>query len=68
MLLTHPERLVSYDDLWIDCAGDEYAPVAVGGFSGAPFFSFVGGEVEFAADWFDDARSDYGSASGFLPQ
>ena len=45
MLLTHPERLVSYDDLWIDCAGDEYAPDAGGGFSYAPFFFFLDGEV-----------------------
>jgi len=68
MLLTHPERLVSYDDLWIDCAGDEYAPGADGGFSRAPCFGFRVGEIEFATDWFDDARSRYGSASGFLPQ
>src|SRR3989338_8365363 len=24
MILTHPERLMNYDDLWIDCAGDEF--------------------------------------------
>jgi hypothetical protein len=26
MLLTHPEQLMNYDDLYIDCAGDKYAP------------------------------------------
>jgi len=68
MLLTHPERLVSYDDLWIDCAGNEYGPGADGDFSDAPFFDFGVGEVGFGADWFGHARSGYGSASGFLPQ
>ncbi len=68
MLLTHPERLVSYDDLWIDCAGDEYAPGADGGVSLAPYFRFHDGGVGFGADWFDGAYSYDGSASGFLPQ
>jgi hypothetical protein len=68
MLLTHPERLQHLDDLWIDCAGDEYAPAADGGFSDAPCFRFDGGRVEFDAHWFDDARSHYGSASASLPQ
>ncbi len=68
ILLTHPERLQHYDDLWIDCAGDEYAPGAGGDFSDAPCFEFDGGEVGFGAYWFDDAGDGYGSASGFLPQ
>jgi len=68
MLLTHPERLQHYDDLWIDCAGNEYAPDAVGDFSLAPCFYFYDGKVKFGAIWFDDADVYYGSASGFLPQ
>ncbi|TSC72876.1 MAG: Uncharacterized protein G01um101438_275 [Parcubacteria group bacterium Gr01-1014_38] len=68
MLLTHPERLQHYDDLWIDCAVDEYAPVAVGGFPGAPSFLFCGGWLRLGACWFDGAYGNYGSASGFLPQ
>jgi len=68
MLLTHPERLQDFDDLWIDCAGNEYAPAADGDFSGAPDFCFGGGKVEFDTYWFDDASDYYGSASGFLPQ
>jgi len=68
MLLTHPERLQHYDDLWIDCAGDEYDPDADGDFSRAPYFSFSGGGVEFAANWFDNANEDYGSALAFLSQ
>lgn len=68
MLLTHPERLQNYDDLWIDCAGNEYAPDADGDFSCAPYFCFDGGGVEFGTRWFDLASDLFGSASGFLPQ
>ena len=68
MLFTHPERLVDYENLWIDCAGDEYAPDADGQFDYAPCFYFNVGKVRFHAYWFDDAHGHYGSASGFLPQ
>jgi hypothetical protein len=68
MLLTHPERLIDLNDLWIDCAGDEYSPSTDGRFGIAPFFSFRGHKLEFAADWFGRARADCGSVSGFLPQ
>src|SRR3989338_885879 len=47
MLLTHPERLMNYDDLYVDCAGDEYAPEADGDFSYAPLFGFGVDRVEF---------------------
>ena len=68
MLLTHPERLTRYEDLWIDCAGDEYAPDADGGFDNAPVFSFLDGKVRFGTRWVGHARERYGSASGFVPQ
>lgn len=68
MILTHPERLMNYDDLWIDCAGDEFSPVADGVFSFAPFFVFHDGRVEFLAYWYDLARGGCGSASAFLSQ
>jgi hypothetical protein len=68
MLLTHPDRLQHQDDLWIDCAGDEYAPEAGGHFVSAPFFHFYGGKLEFAANHVDVAHVCYGSASGFSPQ
>ena len=68
MLLTHPERLVSYNDLGIDCAGDEYAPVAGGSFSSTPFFFSNESGVVFGTGWFGRARSGCGSASGSLPQ
>lgn len=68
MILTHPERLADYNDLWIDCAGSEYAPGGDGGFSRAPCFLFNVGEVEFDTHWVGSACGCCGSASAFLPQ
>jgi len=65
MLLTHPERLQHHDDLWIDCAGDEYSSEADGSFESAPGFSFDGGRVGFDAIWFGSAGAGCGSASAF---
>ncbi|MFA6475778.1 MAG: hypothetical protein WCV68_00005 [Candidatus Paceibacterota bacterium] len=67
MLLTHPERLMNYDDLWIDCAGDEFSPDGDGDFSVSPYFGFVGVQVGFGARVVDGAHDYYGSASVFPP-
>lgn len=68
MLLTHPERLVSYHDLWIDCPGDEYAPDADGNFSDAPYFSFSVENVRLGTLYIGGEGTHYGSVTGFLPQ
>jgi hypothetical protein len=68
MLLTHPERLMNYDDLHVNCAGDGYAPEADGVFSFAPFFNFDGDRVKFGAVWYGYANGRCGSSSAFLPQ
>lgn len=69
MILTHPERLMNYDDLWIDCAGDEFdVPDGDVRFDRAPCFYFYDGRVRFGTRWFDRANESYGSASGFVPQ
>ena len=68
MVLTHPERLVQWEQLHVDCAGDEFAPDADGDFSFAPIFCFNDGEVRFYAYWYDLALEDYGSASAFVSQ
>jgi len=69
MLLTHPKRLQHYDDLWIDCAGDEFDdPDADDRFDLVPGFKFFDGEVRFDAYWTDYANDRYGSASGVIPQ
>jgi len=68
MLLTHPEREVQWEQLHMDCAGDEFSPAADGQFSSAPIFRFDDGEVEFGASFVGSANDDYGSVSGFVPQ
>jgi uncharacterized protein (DUF4415 family) len=68
MILTHPERLQHYDDLWIDCAGDEFSPDDDRDFSYAPYFEFRDGEVRFDTYWIDYPSDNCGSVSGFVPQ
>jgi hypothetical protein len=81
MLLTHPEQKKYRYNPSVDCAGDEYSPVARGRFGHVPCFSFSDGgqrlfnshiwengdgKIRFGTRWFDDADEYYGSASGFL--
>ncbi len=68
MVLTHPERLVQWEQLHVDCTGDEFSPNADGDFSHAPLFRFGDGEVGFDAGWYDLAFGGYGSASAFVSQ
>lgn len=65
MLLTHPDRLTKYEDLWIDCPNDEWSWNGDGDFSLAPVFGFGGGDLRFVAGCVDGARDGYGSGSGF---
>ncbi|MBI2673931.1 MAG: hypothetical protein HYX23_01465 [Candidatus Zambryskibacteria bacterium] len=68
MILTHPERLQHYDDLWIDCAGDEFDdPGSDVRFGRAPYFGFSVGGVRFAAHWCAATYDFCGSASGLVP-
>ena len=66
--LTHPERYVRWEQLHTDCAGDEFAPDADGGFSESPLFRFNDVTLWFDARVVSNARGYYGSVSGFLPQ
>lgn len=68
MLLTHPERLMNYDDLWIDCPGDEFASISGGKFLHSLCFDFDRDQIEFGASGVSGATPEYGSVSGFLPQ
>jgi hypothetical protein len=69
MLLTHPNRLQNVNDLWIDCAGDEYDdPVSDARFGQAPCFVWDGDEVRFGTRGVGGASECYGSSSGFVPQ
>lgn len=66
MILTHPKRLANYDDLWIDCAGDEFSPDGDGDFLSYLFFSFGDGRVKLYSYWDSRASGYCGSVSGFL--
>ena len=68
MALTHPERFVRWEQLHVDCAGDEYAPDADGKFVFAPVFDVHDGELKFDAGWVSRPYDDYGSVSAFFPQ
>ncbi|MBI4276434.1 hypothetical protein HY629_01195 [Candidatus Uhrbacteria bacterium] len=69
MLLTHSERLLDYNDLWIDCGGDEYDdPGSFVRFGRAPYFHFGDGGVGFGTREVGGTDDYCGSASAFLPQ
>ena len=66
MLLTHPERLSTGNELWIYAPGDEYSYRGDGTFELAPIFYFRSGEIGFDVIWFDGNYDFYGAASGFI--
>lgn len=68
MLLTHPEREQVWEQLHIDCGGDEYAPDGDGEFVLAPGFCWLDGGLRFSTHWAGRADGRFGSVSGFLPQ
>jgi hypothetical protein len=69
MLLTHPERLQHFSDLWIDCAGDEcYDSRDTVTFGRTPFFRFREGKVNYGARYVKYTSEYCGSVSGFLLQ
>ncbi len=68
MLLTHPERLMNENDLWIDCAGDEYVLCADDVFLRAPIISFLDSRIRLNDRWIDYVGNNYGSASAFVQQ
>jgi hypothetical protein len=67
--LTHPERLVRFEELDMDCSGDEFDdPDSVVRFGRAPYLCFHDDWVKFGTFRVGNARVYFGSASGFLPQ
>ncbi len=69
IVLVHPERLVRWEELDMDCSGDEFDdPDDDDRFSHAPLFGFSGGRAEFDANWFADTDGRCGSVSGFVLQ
>jgi len=68
MALVHPERFVRWEELDVDCAGDEFSPDADGSFGEAPDFHFYGGRFRFDTGFIVPADDLFGAASGFVPQ
>lgn len=66
MLLTHPDRISNYNDLGIDCAGDEFSPSADGNFLFAPYFVFHNGKLKLIMRKRSRAHERFGSASAIL--
>ena len=75
IFLMHPELLEHYNDLRIDCAGDEYRdeyreygdPADLyEQFLLSPCFRFFDGKVRFGTLYFSLAYGDFVSASGFF--
>lgn len=69
ILLTHPERLVRWEQLHVYLAGDEIAPVGdgTGCFVNVPTTDFCGDSVDFDSVSAFQACVSYGTPTGFLP-
>ena len=48
--------------------GEDKYPDSDDRFDHAPIFNFNDDKVKFDTNWFDNANSNYGSASGFVPK
>ncbi len=68
IILTHPERLVRWEELDMDCAGDEFSDEGVEQFERAPCFFFSDDGVGFGTRVVSRPGGGYGSASALLPQ
>lgn len=68
MLLTHPERLMNENDLFIDCCDEcDSHDISHVPFWRSPFFAYDF-QLEFSTSVINDAHEHYGAASGFIPQ
>jgi len=61
MLLTHQKRLEHYNDLYINCIGDEYSPIANTLSICAPVFRFNDDKIGLTANWNSDVLPHCGS-------
>lgn len=68
IVLTHPERLVRWEELDMDLPGDEFSVVGGGLFDLAPCLYFRVGKAEFGTERVGVAYDFCGSASFFAPQ
>ena len=69
LALTHSKRLVCWEELDMDCPGDEFDdPDSGARFHRAPYFKFGGGRVLFDAILVGIASDRCGPVSGSVPQ
>lgn len=66
MILTHPRRFMRWEQLQLDCLGDEFDPGVGGGFSHAPFFFWFDGKLTFSARHIGQVNGRYGSSTAFF--
>ncbi|OGB74342.1 hypothetical protein A2V68_01150 [candidate division Kazan bacterium RBG_13_50_9] len=66
LLLTMPDRLTAWEQLFIDCSGDEWDWDAGGGWTRSVCFGFDGGKLLFDNRYADYANDFFGSAVAFL--
>ena len=66
LLLTMPDRLTAYEQLFIDCSGDEWDWLADGSWTHSVCFHFVDGRLLFGHGFADYPDGCYGSAVAFL--
>ncbi len=69
IVLTHPERLVRWEELDMDCSGDEFSSFSNPSYFGnSSYFVFRDRKVEFDTHFDSNPSSGLGAVSGFLSQ
>ncbi len=68
LLLTHPDRITGDSQLYMDLGGCEWSPNAGGAFYYSARFCWNDGRLNFDIRIIDNAYSNCGSASAFVPQ
>jgi len=66
MLATHTEREVRFDQMHIDCVGDEFSTIDDNNFTRTLFFFSRFERVTLCTRWFDGADPNCGPATAFL--
>lgn len=67
MLLTHPKRIVCYDDLYIDCSGDDWILPNKEQFTYQPGLFFFENGLDLGISDLTSGGSIYGSPTALLP-